>query len=246
MKIKKLEIESDILEKNVYQVEQLGDAASFANEESSIIQKHQPFYLQCEVDAGDLATIHEMEAAGFRFVEFRLRKQLDAHTFRSVDQLAYFPYVIKSVRDEKSYEKALQILEQSQPDDRFSRDPLISKDISMKRLQWYLKKSFENKEREFVWGLFNKNTTELLGFKTIELNKKNQVLFEQTAIKQDLDNQKFTFMLDALVISHYFGEGINYFFSVTSAFNLMEVDLHISDLKYKNISSSLILRKIYE
>ena len=245
MKLIKLEIESAILGKNVYQVELLDDAASFADEESSIIQKYQPYYLQCQVDAGDLAAIHEMEAAGFRFVEFRLRKQLDVNSFHSVDQLAYFPYVTKSVRDEKSYEKALHILQQSQPDDRYSKDPLISRDISMKRLQWYLKKSFENSEREFVWGLFNKNTSELLGFKTIEMSKQNQVLFEQTAIQQDLDKEKFTFMLDALVISHYLGEGINYFFSVTSAFNLMEVDLHISDLNYKNISSSLILRKIY-
>jgi hypothetical protein len=163
-----------------------------------------------------------------------------------VDQLAYYPYVIRSVRDEESFEKAVQILEQSKPDDRFSRDPLISEDISMKRLQWYLKKSFENRGKEFVCGLFNKNTSEMLGFKTIELNEKNQVLFEQTAVRQDLDNQKFTFMLDALVISHYLEEGVNYFFSVTSGFNLMEVDMHISDLKYKNISSSLILRKIYE
>ena len=116
----------------------------------------------------------------------------------------------------------------------------------MKRLQWYLKKSYDNKENEFIWGLFNKNSGELLGFKTIALSNKKQVIIQQTAIRQELDIQKFTFMLDALVISHYTDQGISYFYSVTSGFNLMEVDLHVSDLKYKNISSSVILRKIYQ
>lgn len=246
MEIMKLDIESEILGRAVVQLNGFKSTEAFLASEPGIISEHHPFYMQCQVDAADLEQIHAMEEAGFRFVEFRLKKQLDINAFHSVNELAYFPYVIKSIRDEENYLKAKEILQQSQQDDRFSRDPLIRADISMKRLQWYLKKSYENRENEFIWGLFNKNSGELLGFKTIELNAKKQVIFQQTAMKQDLDIQKFTFMLDALVISHYVDQGISYFSSVTSGFNLMEVDLHVSDLKYKNNSASVILRKIYQ
>ena len=246
MKVKKLDIESEILGHSVIQLNDIQNSEDFLSAESEIVSEHQPFYVQCQLDAADLEKIHAMEEAGFRFVEFRLRKQLDINSFHSINELAYFPYVIKSIRDEENFAKAQEILQQSQQDDRFSRDPLITADISMKRLQWYLKKSYDNRENEFIWGLFNKNSGELLGFKTIALNNKKQVVSQQTAIRQELDIQKFTFMLDVLVISHYTDQGISYFYSVTSGFNLMEVDLHVSDLKYKNISSSVILRKIYQ
>jgi hypothetical protein len=246
MEVKKLAIESEILGRAVLQITEIQNIEAFRSTEAGMISEHQPFYVQCQLDAADLVKIHAMEEAGFRFVEFRLRKQLDINSFHSVNELAYFPYVIKSIRDEENFVKAREILQQSQQDDRFSRDPLINADISMKRLQWYLKKSYENRENEFIWGLFNKNSGELLGFKTIALNNKKQVVIQQTAIRQELDIQKFTFMLDALVISHYTDQGISYFYSVTSGFNLMEVDLHVSDLKYKNISSTVILRKIYQ
>ncbi len=245
MKVKKLDIESEILGRAVIHLEGVQGSEDFLSEEANIISAHQPFYVQCQIEASELEKIHAMEDAGFRFAEFRLRKQLDIHSFHSVNELAYFPYVIKSIRDEENFTIATHILEQSQQDDRFSKDPLITADISMKRLQWYLKKSYENKENEFIWGLFNKNSGELLGFKTVALNDNKQVIFQQTALNGYLDLQKFTFMLDSLVISHYVEKGVSYFYSVTSGFNLMEVDLHVSDLRYKNISSSVILRKIY-
>lgn len=246
MEVKKLNIESEILGRSVLQLSDIRHIDEFRSAEAGIISEHQPFYVQCQLDAADLETIHGLEEAGFRFVEFRLRKQLDINSFHSVNELSYYPYVIKSIRDEENFAKAQDILQQSRQDDRFSRDPLINADISMKRLQWYLKKSYDNRENEFIWGLFNKNSGELLGFKTIALSNKKQVIIQQTAISQELDIQKFTFMLDALVISHYTDQGISYFYSITSGFNLMEVDLHVSDLKYKNISASVILRKIYQ
>lgn len=246
MEIKKLDIESEILGRAVIRLNDIRNSEEYVSAEPGIIKEHRPFYVQCQFDAADLEKIHAMEEIGFRYVEFRLRKQLDINAFRSVNELAYFPYVIKSIRDEENLKIAQEILQQSQQDDRFSRDPMITADISMKRLQYYLNKSYENRENEFIWGLFNKNSGELLGFKTIEMNNKKQVIFQQTAIRKELDLQKFTFMLDALVISHYVDLGINYFFSVTSGFNLMEVDLHVADLKYKNNSAAVILRKIYQ
>lgn len=245
MRIKKLEIESNILGREVYQVEEIEDGSSFTSEEPTIISKYHPFYIQCMIDAGDLATIHAMEDAGFRFVEFRLKKMLDVNSFQNIGEYSYFPYYVKTFRDEQNLKKAQQILKSSSPDDRFTRDPIIVDDLSQNRLQGYLQKSFDNSSSEFLYGLFNKNTDELLGFKTIEIINEDQVIFCQTAIKDDLDTKKFTHMLDSLIISQILESGIQSFYAITSGLNLMEMDLHLSVLKYKNVSSTVILRKVY-
>jgi hypothetical protein len=245
MKITKLDIESGILGREVYQIEEIKDGRSFLDLEVSIINEYKPFYIQCMFDAGDLSAIHSMEDAGFRFAEFRLKKLLDINAFQSVSELAYFPYYVTSFRDKVNFKKAQQILKTSSQDDRFSRDPAITDDLSQKRLQGYLKKSFDNEQSEFLYGLFNRNTDELLGFKTIEIKNENQVVIFQTAIDEELDIKKFNYMLDVLIISKLIENGFNNFYAITSGLNLMEMDLHLSTLKYKNISSSVILRKVY-
>jgi hypothetical protein len=245
MKITKLDIESGILGREVYQVEEIQDGKSFLEMEASVIKEYKPFYIQCMFDAGDLAAIHSMEDAGFRFAEFRLKKLLDINAFQSVSDYAYFPYHVRTFRDEVNFKKAQQILKTSSQDDRFTRDPVIADDLSQKRLQGYLQKSFDNARSEFLYGLFNKNTDDLLGFKTIEIKNDNQVIFCQTAINEELDIKKFTYMLDVLIISQLLENGINHFYAITSGLNLMEMDLHLSALKYKNVSSSVILRKVY-
>ena len=91
---------------------------------------------------------------------------------------------------------------------------------------------------------YNKNTDELLVIKTGELNQDNEVFFYHTALQKGLDLKKHTYMLDSLIISQLINEGVTIFYAVTSGFNMMEMDL-ISELKYKLISTSVILRKVY-
>ncbi|MCF8380686.1 MAG: hypothetical protein K9H49_14005 [Bacteroidales bacterium] len=245
MNIKKLEIESTILGKNIYKLEEITAKNSFKKEESSIIKKYSPFYIQCTIDAGELDSIHKMEDAGFRFVEFRYKKTLDINTFHSISEFAFYPNIIKLIADKEDYEKAELLLKNSIADDRFSRDPIIPAELSQNRLQAYLKKSYDNYPDEFIYGLFNKNTGELLAIKTGEIKSKIEATFSQTALKEDLDIEKLTYMIDALIISKLKEAGTTIFSTVTSGFNMMEMDLHISGLKYKIVSTSVILRKIY-
>ncbi len=245
MKITKLEIESGILGKEVYQVEDMKDGKTFLQKEPGIISEYHPYYIQCILDAEDLHTIHSMEDAGFRFVEFRLKKMLDIHSFHSVSEHAYYPYYVKTFRDEKNFRIAQQLLAGSTRDDRFTRDPYIEDDLARKRLQGYLKKSFDHPESEFLYGLFNKSRDGMFGFKTIEIKNDEQVLFCQTALQEEIDQQKFTHMLDSLIISQLYEEGYRSFYAITSGLNLMEMNLHISVLKYKNVSATVILRKVY-
>lgn len=246
MRIKEIEIESKILGKNIYQIEDIDDSKSFLLEEPSIISKMQPFYIQCEIDVKKLDTIHAMEDAGFRFAEFRIKKELDLNSYHDVGEHSYYPYFIKSIRDEDGFRAAKEIVISNNSDDRFSTDPFIPKELSRKRLLAYLKKSFDNTESEFVYGLFNKNTNELLAIKTIMLKNKNEVLFMHTAVSKEHNIKKFTFMLDSLIISKFIERGVQLFYNLSSGLNIMEMDLHLSGLKYKIVSTSVMLRKIYQ
>ena len=60
----------------------------------------------------------------------------------------------------------LAIAAQHSSDDRFTRDPLISNDIARKRLELYITKSLSSYPWQFVYGLFNSQTEELIGFRT--------------------------------------------------------------------------------
>jgi len=245
MKIKKLEVESVILGQNVFQTEKITDGQIFLKDEPSIISKLKPYYIQCIIDASDLNAIHSMEDAGFRFVEFRFKKLLDINSFRSVNELSFFPYYIKLITDEADFKEAQNMVKSSKSDDRFSKDPIIPPGVSRKRLLAYMKKSYENYPNEFIYGLFNKNTKELLAVKSGEMISPKEVFFYHTALKKDLDLEKFSSMINSLLISQFIEKEIQLFYAVTSGLNLMEMDLHISNLKYKINTASVILRKIY-
>lgn len=245
MKIKKLEIESKILKRKVYQIEIISSNGFLAENEANLISKYNPYYIQCQIDASDLGKIHALEEAGFRFAEFRFKKLLDNNSFHRINDLTFFPYILKFIVDESEFRKAKTLVKESKSDDRFSSDPKIPKKISQQRLQAYLKKSFENFPEEFICGLYNKNTNELLAIKTGKINNQQEVTFAHTALNQKIDVEKFTYMIDALLISHFMEKGLEFFYTITSGFNLMEMDLHISDLKYKITSATVIVRKIY-
>ena len=235
-----------IIGKGIFQLQEFEDAESFIRQEKQIILKFNPYYLQCVINAHELKKIHEMEDAGFRFVEIRYKKQLDIYAFHKISELAFFPYIIELIQDKETFAEALELVKKGQSDDRFSLDPLINSKLSKKRLTSYIRKSYNNYPVEFIWSLFNKNTNEILAIKSGEILQNDEIFFYHTAIKEGLDIEKYTYMIDSLIISNYIKRGFNIFYSVTSGFNRMEMDLSISSLKYKLVSASVILRKIYK
>lgn len=245
MNIKKLEIESDILKKNVYKLLDIENINEFKKEESSIIDEHKPYYIQCTVDAGDLKKIHQLEESGFRFVEFRYRKKLDMNRFHKVDELSFYPYYIKLISVEDEFEEARQLINARKADDRFSRDPLIKKELSQNRLQAYLEKSFRRYPDELIYGLYNKYHPGLFAIRTGIMKNKYKILFGQISLKENQDDEKAAYMIDTLIISELIKRDIQFFYTVTSGYNIFEMDVHISGLHYRIESTYAILRKIY-
>ena len=69
---KLLEVESRLFSRNIIQLAAETDPAEYAQHESKLITEKAPYYIQHQLDAGDLTGIHAFEDMGFRFVEFRI------------------------------------------------------------------------------------------------------------------------------------------------------------------------------
>lgn len=245
MELTKLEIESDLFKRNVFQLEDIIEGNEFTLLEKSIIKAYNPYYLQCIAESSDIKLIHSLEDAGFRFIEFRVIKTLEAHDFANVGYNAFYPYQLHLITEKSSLAKAEQLLFDKYSDDRFAKDPLIKNNISKARIVSYLHKSFSNQSNEFIYGLINYNTGELVAFKSGEIISKNEALFYLTGAVKNSEHSKYCNILETLLISALLAKGVIRIHAITSGFNVPELNLSTHDLNYKIKSTKVILRKLY-
>lgn len=245
MKINKLEIESSLLRKNVFQIDELLNGDEFNKQEEDFVKKHKPFYVQCILESSKIKLIHSLEDAGFRFIEFRVTKTLNSNTFNPVGENVFYPYQLHQITEESYFSSTKQLLLDSYADDRFSKDPLMKNNISKARLLGYLQKSYANQPQEFLYGLINANTGDLVAFISGEFIRKNEVQFYLNGSLKGNENSKYGNMLDILLIGLLVANGIKWFHSISSGLNIFELNLTTRDLPYRIEATSVILRKIY-
>jgi len=77
MLYKILEVESRLFNRNIIQLGSETDAVDYAENEQKLIEDKNPYYIQHQLDAGDLTGIHAFEDLGFRFIEFRIFRHLE-------------------------------------------------------------------------------------------------------------------------------------------------------------------------
>ena len=70
MKIIKRKTESTLMGSPVLMLANWKTGQEILDRESGIVEKYQPGYIYCAVDATDLLTIQQLEGSGFRFSEF--------------------------------------------------------------------------------------------------------------------------------------------------------------------------------
>jgi len=66
MNYKLLEVESRLFNRNIIQLGSETDAVEYAENEKKLIEDKRPYYIQHQLDAGDLTGIHAFEDLGFR------------------------------------------------------------------------------------------------------------------------------------------------------------------------------------
>jgi hypothetical protein len=131
-------------------------------------------------------------------------------------------------------------------DDKFTRDPLISNDIARKRLELYITKSLSSYPRQFVYGLFNSQTEELLGFRTGIFAEPGLVKYFYYFMQQQYNEPTYISMLETGVVEDLIKRRVNRIEAVTSGLNVKEMKDSSLMQGFVVDRTMVVMRKIFE
>lgn len=245
MRIKHLTTESKILGAPVIMLDEWHSAEHIINSEPVFVEQYKPKYVYCCIKATEIATIHGLERFGYHFSEFRIKTRLHTDS-ENVNISAYYPFQAAIISDKNDLNKAIEILEDSYYDDRFSNDPAIDPGFSKKRFVYNLKKSFRSYPKEFLLGLYNTQRSMLVAFRSGGIIKKNEAVYFQYGVKQSADFEHTANMLDALTINFLKDLGIEWINVVSTGFNTIELNRLLKHYDFKIVNTEVLLRKVFD
>ncbi len=244
MKSTLLKTESKLLGKNVIKLSAWKSLREIIESETKLITDFDPCYVYCEVDATELISIHALEQAGYQFSEFRIKSTLNTSE-SEYSTRAFYPFLAEIINEKTILEEAIKTLNQNPCDDRFSNDPFIPSDFTAKRNVHNLKKSFRSWPKEFLLGIFNSHTEELIAFRSGAILNKTEAQLFQYGIANTSDFHHTADMLEAFTIQHLKEQGIQYIHAVSTGFNIPELNRLTQNHGFKMVSSQVILRKVF-
>ncbi|MEI6061053.1 MAG: hypothetical protein WCR72_10110 [Bacteroidota bacterium] len=245
MNYKLLEVESRLFNRNIIQLGPETSAGEYAQNETTLITDKNPYYTQHQLNASDLTGIHAFEDLGFRFIEFRIFRHLE-HIDPSVSSRYSFPFVCELISNKAANKKAiLAIAAQHSSDDRFTRDPLISNDLAKKRLELYILKSLCSYPKQFVYGLFNQQSEQLIGFRTGIFAEPGLVKYFYYFMQKHYNDPKYIAMLETGIIEDLLKRKVNRIEAVSSGLNVQEMNDSSLLQGFVVDSTMVLLRKIF-
>jgi hypothetical protein len=203
-----------------------------------------PSYVYIEMPSMAIDDIHQLEQAGYQFSEFRIKSTLNTSETEYTTR-AFYPFVAEVINEKAILEEAIKILEENPCDDRFSNDPFIPSDFTAKRNVHNLKKSFRSWPKEFLLGIFNSHTEELIAFRSGAIFNKTEAQLFQYGIANTNDYHHTAEMLEAFTIQHLKEQGTQYIHAVSTGFNIPELNRLTQNHGFKMVSSQVILRKVF-
>jgi len=243
MQINILKTESKLMGRNMLRIKDWETADELLDIENGILEKYDPAYIYLEVDATDLVSIHRFESGGYNFSEFRVRCQLTTSDLDATTR-SFFPFVSRPIGEEEDFKKAEAILMDSRHDDRFSNDPLIGIQFSNDRLKKNLKKSFTVWPKEFLLGIFNSNTGDLVAFRSGAFVSDIEALYYQYGIGSGYDRSHMASMLEVFAIDFLKQRGIRIINAVSTGYNTIELNRLLMN-GFKITQSTLLMRKVF-
>jgi hypothetical protein len=116
--------------------------------------------------------------------------------------------------------------------------------LAKKRLECYVKRSFQGFPQEFVFGLVNTNSGELLAFQTGRFEGSTVAHYFYSFIKSGKDPEKLGSMLEAGLLDRLASRGISRIHSVSSGANIGELNASVNHFAYQIDRASVLLRKV--
>lgn len=129
--------------------------------------------------------------------------------------------------------------------DRFTRDPLISNDLAKKRLELYISKSLSSFPRQFVYGLFNQQGRELIGFRTGIFAEPGLVKYFYYFMRPAYNDPRYITMLETGVLEALVARKVTRIESVSSGLNVPEMNESSLMQGFMVEKTMVLMRKIF-
>lgn len=203
-------------------------------------RKEEPAYVACKVPSDDLAKIHALEDAGFRFVEFQLRSVLRV---RRPWDLEGLPYTYEEV-DAASLPAVLELAASTFTADRFSRDPAVPEGVSGRRYSAYTRQSF-NATDELLHRFVHAETGELLGFNSCRITGPKDALLFNAGVAASAQGTGLGVTLNRFAFSDLYERGVRRITTHQSAANHPILNAELAHMGFAVTGSWAVLRKVY-
>jgi len=245
VKIKKLDVDSSVLKENIFEIIDFEkNYKDFVIKEPDFIKDKHPDYIQISIDSSKINLIHFFENLGFRFSEFKIFRSMKLDNIL-ISKSYLYPFDCKIISNTKELKQVLSICLDSRFDDRYSNDDHYLHEISLKRINAFIKKSFQKKD-EFLIAYFNSSTDEIIGFQTGKFISPNHVILYMNSIISGLDEIKYREICDHLLLNWLKQEKVNIIDAYSTGSNLSELNITVKNQGFEIHSANVVLRKLYE
>jgi hypothetical protein len=241
MRAELIEIDSQIFGRNVLAIHDFDIYSDFAAFERSYVAPHAPAYVSCKVPVENIAGIHALEDAGFRFVECQIRSSIK---LRKTHDTSPYRYSFERVTSEEDLAAVLEIGGATFLHDRFRADPCYSPGDSGRRYQAYVAQSFRSPD-EAVYRLIDGSNGNTVAFKTHRYVSPTEVLFLLGGVHPDFKNLGLGLINEYFEFNELIRKGINRGVTHISASNYPVFNLEIGHLGFHVMTTFAVLRKVY-
>jgi len=125
------------------------------------------------------------------------------------------------------------------------RDPLISNRLAQKRLELFITKSLTSYLKQFVYGLYNQQTEELIGFRTGIFAEPGLVKYFYYFMQQQYNEPTYISMLETGVVEDLIKRRVNRIEAVTSGLNVKEMNDSSLMQGFVVDKTMVLMRKIF-
>jgi hypothetical protein len=209
--------------------------------EKQCIEQYNARYISLSLPCAKPHLISAFEECGFKFIQHRLniQKQLSSGSYN------LYPFVFIPLSDKIQLKELLKKCNKLFFDDRYSTDPTIGKSLSLQRNKQFLINSFQNNNQR-IYILWNRTRKTIDGFRTYDCSKKGVAsVLLGGAVKNDKVFE-YDKILNYLEMDVLYSLNIRKLSLVVSTTNHPEINRYISELGYRVISSSVIMKKIID
>ncbi len=226
---------------NVAEVHDFLATVDFSAFERDSILPLEPRVVFCRVPAEDIPSLHQLESLGFRFAEFQLSLR---HRIPSPRDLAHYPYHFERVTTAQQLEAVLELAGTIFTHDRFTTDPEFGPEVSGRRYQAYVQKSFNDPE-ERIYVMKNNGADEVVSFATLRQLGPKEVRLLLGGVANDLKQSGMGVIHDHVGLRAYYDEGIRVLHTCVSGISYPIMNLEIAHLGFKVVRSHVVLKKRY-